>query len=490
MKGELLRPQASKGSPSYLSDYLKRNAQHWPAKLAVDDGQNHMTWSQLWKAVEPQANGLAKALGSDEQQIVGLLMPNSLQFVISYLAIVHAGHIALPIDIIYKPLEIDAVIDQVKPRMIITNRANRSRISSRHKSVVIFEDLAPSQPTELLRLSPGKQIASLFFTSGTTGTPKLAPNTHTNQIWNIRACSEVWAWNHDDSWLISLRLSHWYGLVMGLSGTLYHGNSLYLQDRFDPQATLKILASGRITMFTHGPVAYGRLVAAKPARRYDLSKVRLFISGSAPLPPRTWKQFKERFGHEILEVYGTTETGRIASNLLDERLPGSPGRPLPDVKLKLGDNGEVMVKSPGVFPGYFHNQRATQNSMNSDGYWRTGDLGELIDGRLHLKGRVQEKIRKSGYTISPRDIEWALHKLPAIKEVYVLGLQRAGSPDDELVYYLVTDASHEEVMTFCRANLPSVWRPDKIIILDEIPKTRSGKPQIVRLRSLAKTGAA
>jgi malonyl-CoA/methylmalonyl-CoA synthetase len=487
-----LRSQTNFSRPKHLSDYLRANARRWPEKLAVSDDGASLTWSELWHAVEPRAHSLAADFDSSEQQVIGLLMPNSIDYVVAYLAIIHAGHIALPIDVIYKPLEIDAVIDQVKPKMVITDKTNRGRISSSTSPVTVFSELAAPKTVKeikLLRLTPQKQIASLLFTSGTTGEPKLAPYTHANHVWNIQTCSLVWQWQHSDSLLLSLRLSHWYGLVMGLSGALYHGSSLYLQERFDADETLALLASGKITMFTHGPLAYAKLIGVADQTRYDLSKVRLFISGSAPLPPPIWQQFKKVFNHEILEVYGTSETGRIASNLLNERAPGSPGRPLPGVSLKL-DEGEVLVKSDGLFPGYYKNPAATKKSLTSDGYWRTGDIGELQEGRLVLKGRTQEKIRKSGYTISPRDIEWALHQMPAIKEVYVLGLQQPQEFDDQLIYYLVSDATKEEVMAFCQANLPSVWRPDKIIFLDNIPRTRSGKPQLVRLRSLAKEGAA
>lgn len=470
----------------HLTDYLERNAEQWPDKPAlVFDGKS-LSWRQLWLAVQDAAaeiEGHLPAAGG--QQAVGMLMPNSLDCVITNLAIVHLGHMVLPIDVIYKPLEINALIDQMRPALVITDAANTSRITTDSAALTLDGLRAGKrQPKRCLRLDPEKQIASLLFTSGTTGRPKAAPYTHANHMWNIKVCSQVWDWTHDDSQLLSLRLSHWYGIVMGLSGTLYHGNTMYLQEKFDEQTTLKALASGKISMFSQGPVAFIRLLQSPEADNYDLSAVRLLISGSAPLPPDTWRQFKDMFGKEILEVYGSSETGRIASNLLNERLPGSPGRPLPEVQVKLSARGEVLVKSPGVFPGYYGNPDATAAATAPGGWWKTGDLGEFEDGRLILKGRLAERIRRFGYTLSPRDVEWALLKHPKIREAYVLGLTRPGRPDDELVYFLVSSASEREVNDYCKANLPSVWRPDRIVFRRDIPRNRSGKPHLAAMKDM------
>jgi len=472
----------------HLTDYLEQHAKTSPAKLALVTDDASLTWQELWRRVEPVANLFNARLSSDEQQVVAILMPNTWQYVVAYLAIIHAGHIALPVDVIYKPLEIDAVIQQVPPALVITDRANKNRIASQVAEVLTFEELTASTPPpdklQPLRLPADEQIASLFFTSGTTGKPKAAPNTHANHIWNIKTCSKVWNWTADDSQLTNVRLSHMIGLVMGLSGTLYHGSTMYLQDRFNAENTLRMLASGKITMFSHGPLVYAQLLEVPNRDKYDLSKVRLFISGSGPLPPPVWQKFKNVFGAEILEVYGSTETGRITSNLLDERIPGSPGRPLPGVNIKLSKTGEILVKSPGVFPGYWRNLPATKKASATDGYWRTGDIGELKDGRLILRGRTQEIIRKKGYTVSPRDVEWALHKSPGIKEVLVMGVPEPGNPDDRIVYFVVGEIKEDDLHDFCKTNLPSVWRADRIIKLDKLPTRPNGKPELAKLKAM------
>jgi acyl-CoA synthetase (AMP-forming)/AMP-acid ligase II len=424
-----------------------------------------------------------------EQGVVALLMPNSIDFIIAYLAIVKTGHIAMPLDPAYKPLEFDSIIDKISPRLIITNIKYSQKFSDEHqKNIKIFDDLRnqTAEHYKPLRLDATKQIASLTFTSGTTGNPKAVPNTHANHIWNIKVCSEVWDWTGNDTLLISVPLSHMLGIVMGLSGAIYHGNTIYLHEWFDETATLEALASGQISFFSQSASAYVKL-AQSPNQSYDLSGVRLCVSGAAPLPPSVWQEFKQRYGIEILETYGTTETGRIAGNHLDERVPGSPGRPLPGVDLKLDKNGEVQIKSGGVFPGYYKNQAATSLAKTADGYWRTGDIAEVRDGYVFLKGRAQERIRRFGYTVSPRDVEWALHKHPKVKDVYVMGQQIESQPDDRLVYFIVGNLSNDEIAAFCKENMLFAWRPDRIIHLDELPRTRSGKPKIAKLKEIALT---
>jgi long-chain acyl-CoA synthetase len=400
------------------------------------------------------------------------------------LAILKLGHIAMPLDPTFKKLEVAMVLDQIPPRIVVTNADYSGLIDKPDLKTVLFEDLVKVSPApSYLRQAADKQIASLVFTSGSTGKPKAATYSHRNHIWNIEACSKVWKWGHDDSLLISLSLSKWYGLVMGLSGVIYHGNTMYLDDWFDKYKTLEKLASGKISIFTHISTTYYTLLEAED--KFDISKVRLCISGGAALPPAIWQGFKDRFGQEILEVYGSSETGRIASNLLDERIPGSPGRILDGVDLKFSHEQEVLIKSEGVFPGYYNNPQATKDAYTQDGYWRTGDIGELQTGRVILKGRRQERIRRFGYTISPRDVEWALHQNPQIKEVYVMGLQNSQQANDRLVYFINSPLNEDQIRDFCKQNLPFAWRADELIMVEAIPRTKNGKPEINKLRQLA-----
>lgn len=471
----------------YITDYLASNAKRQPNKLAVDFEGNQLSWSQLASRVDALSPYFLDELGNRQQKMVALLLTNSIDFIVVYLAVLQAGHMVMPLDPAYKKMELDAIVGQIYPAMVVTSPRYKTQIGSL-VSVVMLDELPKEPVTKLkpLRMGPDKQIASLTFTSGTSGKPKAVPNTHTNHIWNIKACSERWDWTAKDSLLINLPLSHMHGVVICLSGAIYHGNSMYLkQQAFIAKEVLAELASGKITMYTHAPVAYAKLLEIDTKKKSDLSKVRVCISGGAPLAPAIWKEFKKRFGVEIVETYGSTETGRIAGNYLDKKVPGSPGPPMTGVELRLSKEGELLVKSPGLFPGYYLNPEATAKALSDDGYWRTGDIAELKDGNIYLKGRVQERIRRFSYTVSPRDVEWALHQHPKIQDIFVLGRQLPGEANDELIYFIVTELTDGELANFCKENLLFAWRPDKIIRLDILPRTRSGKVSIGKLKDLA-----
>jgi malonyl-CoA/methylmalonyl-CoA synthetase len=235
----------------------------------------------------------------------------------------------------------------------------------------------------------------------------------------------------------------------------------------------------------HVPIAYFKLVEYADGKQFDISQVRLCISGSSYLPPAIWNSFKEAFGQEILERYGSSETGLIASNTLDVRHPGVVGHVLPGVDVRVEADGQLAMHSPGRFLGYFRNPEATAKNFTADGWWLTGDIGEFNDeGELRLKGRIQEKIKKLGYTVFPRDVEWAVMQNPGVHDVVAIGVQVPESLSDTLVYFVVSDLSEDEITKFCKEHLPGAWRPDRIIKLDEMPKTRSGKPKLAQLRTM------
>jgi acyl-CoA synthetase (AMP-forming)/AMP-acid ligase II len=463
------------------------HAQETPNKTAVVFEGREITFGQLMTEVESASSFFTDKLGNDKQQVVALLATNSIEFIIAHLSIMHAGHITMPLDPSFKKLEIDAILQRLKPAMLVYQSDYSDKFSSHHAITIVnlieITNYQPNAKKKYLRLAADKQIATITFTSGTSGEPKGVPNTHANHAWNIYACSKIWDWTSNDNLLINLPLSHMHGLVIGLSGCVYHGNTMYLQQQsFDTEAVLKLLASGKISFFTHGPIAYARLLEAK--HDYDINRVRLFISGSAPLPPSLWKEFKKRYGVEIIETYGTSETGRIAGNLPAAKRLGTPGKPMPGVDVRISDTGEIEVKSAGVFPGYWNNQEATAKAMAPGGYWRTGDLGEMRDGYVYLKGRVQERIRKFGHTVSPRDVEWALLENPKVKEAYVLGVQDAKGLNDQIVYFVSGDITESDLQEYSKANLPFSWRPDRLFILNSLPRTQNGKPHLRKMKAM------
>lgn len=473
----------------YITDYLADNAKNLADKPALIFEDTTLSWSELYELVKKVSNGVLEKLGSvaePEQKIIGILLPNSIDFIKTYLGIIHAGHIAMPLDPNFKKMETQKVVQQMKPEFVVTNATYEAHFS-KGDAWCLPEDLElESSSGQVLRIGPASQAASMLFTSGTTGNPKSVPYTHANHMWNPEVVSKLWKWSADDTILLSLPLSHWHGLVMGLDGALYHGNTMYLQAWFNAKDTVELLQSGKISLFMHVPIAYSKLVEYADGKQIDISSVRLCIAGSSYLPPSLWHQFKELYSQEILERYGANEMGLLTSNTPDERLPGCVGSLLEGVEVKIQEDGEIAMKSPGLFPGYWNNDEATSKQRIEDGFWLSGDIGEFDEaGRLHLKGRVQEKMKKFGYTVYPRDVEWAIAKHPKVDEVVVLSIQKEESLSDEFVYFIVGGATDEELHEFAKKEMPNFWRPDKIVHLDSIPRTgRTSKPSLNDLRAL------
>lgn len=473
---------------THITDYLRRNAESTPDKPAVIHESQTLTWSELYAKVIAAATVLSAQLGNSSQCVVAIMLANTPEFLVTYLGAIHAGHIAMPLDPNFKALEAQSVVERMKPALLITDDTYADLFNASHDHINVKElmNAVRTDTPGWLRVNAAEQVASMLFTSGTTGNPKAVPYTHKNHLWNIHAVSNLWQWTEADTILLSLPLSHWHGLVMGLDGALVHGNTIFLQTWFDAENTLNMLSSGRISLFMHVPIAYSKLIAHAPEKHYDLSQVRLCISGSSYLPPKLWQAFKDRFGHAILERYGANEMGLIASNLLDERQSGSVGYVLEGVEVRVQLDGEIAMRSPGLFPGYWHNEAATAAQRTDDGYWLSGDIGEIDDtGRLWLKGRVQEKMKKFGYTVYPRDVEWALMQHPKVKEVVVMSLQVPDELNDKFVYFVVGTIDETAIREFAKSELPFFWRPDRVVLLEEIPKTgRTSKPALKELRAL------
>jgi acyl-CoA synthetase (AMP-forming)/AMP-acid ligase II len=462
---------------------LRRNAELFGEKPAIVFGRESASWADLWQRTEKAAAVLAERLPNQHQEVVALLAPNSIDYVISYLAIVHAGHIAMPLDITFKKLEIDPIISGIKPALIISDKNLAGLKGSENLPTDKLLSATAKQVIKPLRLPAGEQIATLFLSSGTTGRPKTIPNTHANILWDVRAISAPMKWTEKDTLLLTLNLAHRHGLVICLVGALFHGNTVYLEGRFDPRTTLEKLASGKISIFSAVPSIYESLVNFEPDTDFNLEPVRLFASSSSALPPHLRQTFKKRFGRQILDRYGTSETGSIAIRRPAEE--NAFGDLLEGVEVRLDSGGKVAIKSPGVFPGYYLNPEATQQNMTKDGWWLTGDIGEMRAGKLVLKGRSTERILKSGYSIYPQDIEWALAQTAGVDEVRVVGLHSPAHVDDQVVAFYSGSTSRETLFLYSKTNLPRSWRPDEFIKLDKLPRTSNGKPKISELKRLA-----
>jgi malonyl-CoA/methylmalonyl-CoA synthetase len=224
---------------------------------------------------------------------------------------------------------------------------------------------------------------------------------------------------------------------------------------------------------------YQRLVEYLEAHPADLSGVRLFVAGSAPLPPPLFERCRQLLGQPVLERYGITEGGIVVSNPYDgPRQPGRVGYPLPGVEVRLGEQDEIQLKGGQVFSGYWRNRRATAEVL-VDGWLRTGDVGEIgADGSLAVRGRLKELIITGGYNVYPREIELVLEAHPAVAEVAVVGVpsERWG---EEVTAFVVAAGrvSADELVAFTRERLAAYKCPRQVRFVEALPRNAMGKVQ-------------
>jgi malonyl-CoA/methylmalonyl-CoA synthetase len=320
--------------------------------------------------------------------------------------------------------------------------------------------------------------ALIGYTSGTTGSPKGAVLTHANVLAGSESVRLAWRWTASDRLVLALPLFHVHGLCVGLHGTLLAGASAVLLPHFDVDSVLDAISAHDASLFFGVPTMYHRL--ARSPRVEELAALRLCVSGSAPLPAELHRTLAERGGQQVLERYGMTETVMNVSNPYDgERRPGSVGLPLPGVELRLsnGRDGEIQLRGPNVFAGYWERAQASRECF-SDGWFRTGDLGALDpDGYLRILGRSKELIISGGFNVYPREVEEVLLAHPAVAEAAVVG-----TPSDEwgevVTAFVVPSGDAppaESLIAFAAEQLAPFKRPRLLQFVDTLPRNALGK---------------
>lgn len=424
---------------------------------------------------------------------VAVCLPNRIEFIDLFLACVRLGMIMVPINVLYREREIAHIIADAAPGLVVTDDAHRALFPPgvpvmTTDGLPIHDDVVPSV-LERPALD-GDAPAVIVYTSGTTGRAKGAVLTHHNLAANAATLSACWRITSSDRYLAALPLFHVHGLGNGVCTWLATGCLMRLVERFDAARAPAWFRDFRPTLFYGVPTIYVRLLDLpdEDARAIGAS-MRLFVSGSAPLPAHVLEAFHARFGHVILERYGMSETLMLASNPLEgARRPGTVGYSLPGVSLTVrdprgepvaaGEVGEVWVRGPTVFPGYWNNAEATATAF-TNGWFRTGDLGHLdTDGRLTLRGRATELIISGGFNIYPREIEDVLLEEPGVREAAVVG-----APDERRgevpVAYVVTDGNVdvERLRESCARRLASFKAPRAVVRVDALPRNAMGKLQ-------------
>ncbi|HEY7606829.1 MAG TPA: AMP-binding protein [Actinomycetes bacterium] len=349
-------------------------------------------------------------------------------------------------------------------------------------------DLPDGDPPPLDGTHPGDP-ALLCYTSGTTGAPKGAVLAHGNLLASAEALRLAWRWSPEDRLVLALPLFHIHGLGVGLHGTLLAGASAVLLPRFDVGAVLDAARDHQATLFFGVPTMYTRL--ADSSRADELGRLRLCVSGSAPLPGTVFERLAANAGQRVLERYGMTETVMNVSNPCDgERRPGTVGLPLPGVELRLagGDDGEILLRGPNVFSGYWENPEATAEAFGPGGWFRTGDLGSFDErGYLRIEGRSKELIITGGFNVHPREVEELLLEHPGVAEAAVVGTPSEEWGEQVTAFVVPADPAdppgREELLAFAAERLAGFKRPRALHYVEALPRNALGKVLKHELRS-------
>jgi malonyl-CoA/methylmalonyl-CoA synthetase len=443
--------------------------------------------------IDARSNRMARLLARRDLRAGDRLcvyLANSIEMIDLFLACVKLGVIFVPINILYKEREITHILNDAAPRAAVTEAETFPALAPVWHPEKMAEEAALLDSGRTGGPLDGDTPAALVYTSGTTGASKGAILTHNNFAANALNLITCWRISAADRFLLALPLFHVHALGNGLHAWLISGCRMRLLPRFEHQSAVAQFLDFRPTLFFGVPTMYVRLLdtAIETAREIG-GFMRLFVSGSAPLPAQVLEDFERLFGHVILERYGMTETLMNISNpYAGERRAGTVGLPLPGVSVRLldhegrpvsdGETGEIYLRGPNVFAGYWKREEATRAAF-LDGYFRTGDLAvRSPDGYYTLQGRRSDLIISGGFNIYPREIEEFLEEQASVAEAAVVGVS------DELrgevpVAYIVPrgEADTAALEAACRAALASFKVPRDFIVVDNLPRTALGKIQ-------------
>ena len=472
--------------------------------LEVPGGRDR-TWDELAQGSARIAGWLA-SLGLPQGARVAAPVEKSPEGLMLYLATLRAGLVFLPLNTAYRDSELAYFFGNAIPSVVACPSKNSGWIAPLAEAVgARTETLDDDSTGSLLEMCadfpdtfatvelPDSALASLLYTSGTTGRSKGAMLTHGNLASNALALHNCWGWGSDDVLLHMLPIFHIHGLFAAANGALLAGAKMIWLPKFDAKVAIERLPHATILMGV--PTFYTRLLSEPSFTRAVCQSVRVFISGSAPLLTETFTAFQERTGHTILERYGMSETGILTSNPYlatdGPRCGGTVGRPLPGVSVRIqGDPGMIEVKGPGVFAGYWGMPEKTKEEFTDDGYFRTGDLGHfggeaIPDDYVSIVGRGKDLIISGGFNVYPKEIEGVLDALNGVEESAVVGIPH---PDFGEVGVAVLVAKPgvtldpAQLLTALKAQLANFKVPKHIVVVNELPRNAMGKVQKNLLR--------
>ena len=439
------------------------------------------------------------AAGATPGDRIAAQVDKSPEALFLYFACLKAGLVFLPLNTGYEAEEIRYFVDDAAPRLFVAShtaakliagaigKTSLQTLNADGTGSLINASAAYADTAFVTRDLAKDDLASIIYTSGTTGRPKGAMLTHGNLTSNALTLHKIWGFVPGDVLLHALPIYHVHGLFVATHCAVLNGSSMIFLEAFESKTAVALLPHSTVMMGV--PTFYTRMLRETSFDAAACASMRLFVSGSAPLLPETFSAFEVRTGHVILERYGMTEAGMITSNPLEgDRVAGTVGYPLPDVMVRVTDEagnplpteevGELEVRGPNLFKGYWRKPEKTEEDMTADGYFRTGDVATIgTDGRVSLVGRAKDLIISGGLNVYPKEIETEIDAIPGVEESAVIGVPH---PDfGEAVVAVITradDAVDEALVAGALdGKLARFKRPKRVFFVDSLPRNAMGK---------------
>ncbi|OWW22621.1 malonate--CoA ligase [Noviherbaspirillum denitrificans] len=474
----------------------------------------YYSWNDLDRATAKLANLLA-GLGLPKDARIAVQVEKSPEALMLYLATIRAGYVYLPLNTAYRAAEIEYFVENAEPAVVVCSPQNFGWVSqiafkcgTKHvftlgedrQGSLLNRAALQSNSFDTVTKQPD-DLAAILYTSGTTGRSKGAMLTHDNLASNAKVLQDYWRWQPGDVLLHALPLFHVHGLFVASHGALLNGSKMIFLPKFDAAEVMHHMP--RATVFMGVPTYYVRLLAEDSFGKEVCNNMRLFVSGSAPLLTETFNEFARRTGHTILERYGMSETTMLVSNPYEgDRVGGTVGLPLPGVSVRVvkgdcaacgsGEVGDIQVKGPNVFKGYWRMPEKTAEEFTADGYFKTGDVGKFDDnGYLSIVGRSKDLIISGGYNVYPKEIESFIDEMDGVAESAVVGVPH---PDfGEAVTAVVVSKpgvtlSESQVIGSLKSKIANFKVPKRVFFVPELPRNTMGKVQKNVLRDQYKDG--
>ncbi len=480
---------------SGLVHSLLEQARRRPDTLAVADTQRVLTYKRLVTLAT-----VMRDLVLRETQVprVGIVLPSSAAMAATIYGTLWAGRTAIPINFMLQPRELEEVIRDSGIDLIITIRHFASMLEKLPARKLFLEDAGLKHRLIFALLKPRPRppetdphdTAVILYTSGTSGVPKGVCLTHDNLLSNTRACVEHAQLKTDHLFLGMIPQFHGYGLTALLFAPITIGSTVYYLPRFNPTQAVETIRQRRISVLVAIPSMLSAILRLKSVDRTALSSLQLVVSGGEPLPATVFEGWRDRFGIELLEGYGMTETSPVMSiNVPGANKPGSVGRAIPGIEFRIVDEndralgtnqeGEIQVRGPHVMPGYYNKPDETRAAFREDGWFCTGDVGKIDeDGFAWITGRKKEMIIVGGENVFPREVERALEQHPAVAEAAVIGRKDASRGEVVVAYVILregAEATEIALRNHCRDHLAGYKIPRDVFIVADLPRGPTGK---------------